>query len=154
MKTHYLLSNNECSTNKLFLAFFCIIMIIMTITLLNNRLLSHGNGNERGMNNMHIMPLFLCWERFTKWIDCYIKLNQKLGIFEHASPTSPSHCKWRVCGHGQTTSKPHPMVYKTTRAYWKKSSSVWKFGGWKIKVCMMKELIVHPTVWENLCGTL
>ena len=48
----------------------------------------------------------------------------------------------------------HPTVYKTVRAVWEKKFNGWNFGGWKINVCKMKGFIVHPIVWEHLCGIL
>ena len=65
--------------------------------------------------------------------------------------------KWRVCGCGQTTSKwfIHKAPSYNLRNYsgnLEKTSNMWNFGGWKINVCKMKELIVLPIVWEHLCG--
>ena len=41
------------------------------------------------------------------------------------------------------------MVYENARATQQKT-----FDIWKINVCKMKGLIVHPVVWEHLCGIL
>ena len=50
--------------------------------------------------------------------------------------------------------EPHPTVYETTRATRKQISNGWNVGRWKFKVCKVKGLIVHPMVWEHLCGIL
>ena len=36
----------------------------------------------------------------------------------------------------------------------KKPFDKWNCSRWKINVCKMKGLIVHPIVWEHLCGIL
>ena len=83
----------------------------------------------------------------------------------------PDHCRRRpghwgllngVCGF---MGRPHPshpfmalhlMVYGIYRATWKKikTSNKWNFSRWEIDVCKMKASIVHPVVWEHLCGIL
>ena len=34
----------------------------------------------------------------------------------------------------------------------KKNTDGWTYNGWKINVCRMKGSVVHPVVWEHLCG--
>ena len=54
--------------------------------------------------------------------------------------------------HSFTT--PHPMVYETSQATQNIFSDRWNFSRWKINVCKMKRLVVHPVVREHLCGIL
>ena len=59
-------------------------------------------------------------------------------------------CEWRVCGCGQTTSK--PFIHKAPSYSLRNCSGNpifssyggWNFDGWKINICKMKGLIVHP----------
>jgi hypothetical protein len=51
-------------------------------------------------------------------------------------------------------SEPHPTVYETARAVWKKTFDEWNCSRWKIDVCKLKGFIVHPFVWERLCGNI
>ena len=75
------------------------------------------------------------------------------------SPMSLRRCEWRVCGRGQTTSK--PSIHNAPFCgLWncsgnpRKPYDGWNFSGWKINVCKMKGLIVHPIVWEHWNGIL
>ena len=87
------------------------------------------------------------------WIMCEVVLSNEFQII--ACPTSLRRCEWRVCGRGQTASKPsihkvHLMVYKTAWATQKNHCGRWNFGEWKLNVCKMKGLIVYPIayVWD------
>ena len=67
--------------------------------------------------------------------------------------------EWRMCGCGQTTSRPS-IHNALSCGLWnclgnpKQTSDEWNFSGWTINVCKMKGLIVHPIVWEHWCGIL
>ena len=67
-------------------------------------------------------------------------------------------CEWRVWFRGQTTSKPS---IHTTPSYGlrncvgnpeDKTYDQWHFSGWENHMWKMKGLIVHPIMWEHLCG--
>ena len=52
---------------------------------------------------------------------------------------------------GHPFTKSHPTDYEIARDIWGKTK---KTDGWKMNVYKMKGFIVHPIVWEYLCGTL
>ena len=68
-------------------------------------------------------------------------------------------CEWRVCGRGQTTPKPfipNTSSYSLRNCFGspEKNFRQWNFSGWKMNVCKMKGLIIHPIIWKHLCGIL
>ena len=57
--------------------------------------------------------------------------------------------------HIQAIHSQHPILRSTKLLrLLQKNFQRMKFGRWKINVCKMKGLIVHPTIWEHLCVIL
>ena len=44
---------------------------------------------------------------------------------------------------------PQPTVHEISWATWNFFSDGWNFSGWKLNICKMKGLIVHPVVWKH-----
>ena len=98
-------------------------------------------------------PCIICFDKFG--VDVIVTFSregrEEMDRQLRGFPMSLRRYEWRVCFCGQTKFKPW-FIYN---AHSNKIFGLrWNFRWWETKVYKIKGLIVHPVVWEYLCGIL